>query len=63
MIRLTQAELQEAVTEWCRKRGIPAEASNVTFKSNNGSVETTKDWYHTASVNNVEVPPKDGPYR
>lgn len=66
IMQLTEKELIEAVTEWCARRGVTvtkdtpitftAYTQGVTYRSNAGT-------RFTSIIDNVTMPPKDGPYR
>lgn len=62
LVKLTEAELAEAVREWCERRGIPATHSDVSFKARSNAAATTADWSFEAIINNIVIMP-NGPYR
>jgi hypothetical protein len=65
-VTLSEAEIYEAVREWCTRRGIPVpEKHSMDWKYNtNGSGYTTiGNARLVISVYGLQIAPKDGPYR
>ncbi len=66
---LKQEELLEAVREWCERRGIPKGSDVVVFARHVKGGQTTTptsvmtEYRMEAIVYDVEMPPKEGPYR
>lgn len=63
MATLNEAELTQAVKEWCERRGITP-TDEVEFVLVSGSVSmSSKDSDALARMKNIDMPPKEGPYR
>lgn len=63
-VTLTQIELNEAVREWCIKRGIPVTENNkVVFTGYSGAGSVSDGWHFNADVEDIVVFASEGPYR
>jgi hypothetical protein len=61
-VQLTETEVREAVKEWCLKRFPIDEKTQISWKAI--LVDHAKGLYRLEfTLDGVEMPPKEGPYR
>ena len=66
LMQLDEKELIEAVKEWCARRGITVTERNVMeFRATSGTNYATSKagWKFSISIDRVDLPLKEGPYR
>ncbi len=56
-VTLNQKDIFEAVTEWLNNRGVVSKDMEIHAAQRNGK------WMFSITVENVELPVKEGPYR
>ncbi len=59
---ISEKEVTEAVRQWCERRFPLAEKQKISWKAN--PIPTSPGSYYLEfTVEGVDIPPKDGPYR
>jgi hypothetical protein len=63
---LSNNELDQAIIEYLAKRGIDTKSDQIVISAHSLSMSVRQGmagWSFEATVSDIELPPKEGPYR